>query len=78
MFPRARRDLPQKRGQQPPAAAVLLTIMLVAAIVLVLPSLAADAGVAGADLRSGDPLPAGSRQLDQIAYAERGKDAAKF
>jgi hypothetical protein len=34
MIPRARRDLPQKRGQQPPAAAALFTLTLVAATVL--------------------------------------------
>jgi len=37
MIPRARRDLPQRRGRQPPAAAVPLTIMLIAAIVSGLP-----------------------------------------
>ncbi len=41
MIPRARRDLPQRRGQQPPAATVPLTIMLVAATVLGLASPAA-------------------------------------
>ena len=37
----------------------------------------ADAGAAGADLRSGGALPAGSRQLDRIAHSERGIAAAK-
>ena len=41
MISRARRDLPQRRGQQPPAATVPLTIMLVAATVLGLASPAA-------------------------------------
>src|SRR6201988_3818208 len=40
MIPRARRDLPQRRGRQPPAAAVPFKIMLLAAIVSGLPSLA--------------------------------------
>jgi outer membrane protein len=40
MIPRARRDLPQRRGRQPPAAAVPFKIMLIAAIVSGLPSLA--------------------------------------
>jgi len=38
MIPRARRDLPQRRGQQPPAAVVSRTIVVVAASVFGLAS----------------------------------------
>jgi outer membrane protein len=72
MVPRARRDLPQKRGQQPPAAAVLLTIMLVAAIVSGLASLAVAETIEQALARAYANNPQLNAQRAIVRQADEG------
>jgi outer membrane protein len=72
MILRARRDLPQKRGQQPPAAAILPAIMLVAAVVLMLPSLAAAETIEQALARAYANNPQLNAQRTIVRQADEG------
>jgi len=72
MAPRARRDLPQRRGQQPPAAAVLLTITLVAATVLGLASPAAAETIEQALARAYANNPQLNAQRAIVRQADEG------
>src|SRR5271166_2915745 len=76
MAPRARRDLPQRRGQQPPAAAVLLTITLVAATVLGLASPAAAETIEQALARAYANNPQLNAQRAIVRQADEGKQTA--
>lgn len=72
MIPRARRDLPQKRGQQPPAAAALFTLTLVAATVLRLVSPAEAETIEQALARAYTNNPQVNAQRAIVRQADEG------
>ena len=76
MIPRARRDLPQRRGRQPPAAAVPFKIMLIAAIVSGLPSLAVAETIAQALARAYANNPQLNAQRAIVRQADEGMPQA--
>jgi outer membrane protein len=72
IIPRARRDLPQKRGQQPPAAAALFTLTLVVVTVLRLASPAAAETIERALARAYANNPQLNAQRAIVRQADEG------
>jgi outer membrane protein len=72
MVPRARRDLPQKRGQQPPAAAALFILTLAAATVLRLVSPAEAETIEQALARAYTNNPQVNAQRAIVRQADEG------
>jgi outer membrane protein len=72
MIPRARRDLPQKRGQRPPALAALLTIIVIAASPALLPYPAAAETIEQALARAYANNPQLNAQRAIVRQADEG------